>query len=83
MIEVRDGKVYQDGIKISESLEDASWNQGYLEMSGLYQKTEDTWVCQKCGHSYQVRRNLRFFPGGGLLADYTEAPDPGCPKGCK
>ena len=79
MIEINKDGVFQDGIKIADDVEDAAWNQGYLEMAGLRQKDIDTRTCQVCHKSYQVRRAVRFVPRAGLLAEYIEAPDPGCP----
>ncbi len=79
MIELRDDGVYQDDLKIADSLRDAAWNQGVLEMQGVYQKHTDTFGCQKCGHSYRVQRKLRFYPRS-LVADYQPADDPGCPR---
>lgn len=80
MIHVAADGVYQDGIKISQNIENAAWDQGMLEMVGVYQKRYDVRTCHACGHSYFVARTLKLYPGGGILADYVEAPDPGCSR---
>lgn len=52
--------------------------QGYLELCGYRQTTQDTHTCQRCGYSYQVRRRIRFLPD--MTTEYFPAPDPGCQR---
>ncbi len=82
MIEIKPDGIYQDGINLG-SVKDASWNQQLLDtFYGIRQKQTDVFTCQRCCHSYEARRSIRFVKGAGLVAEYIPSPDPGCPRGC-